>query len=83
VVPLGEFLKRERERKRISLKQVSQHTKITMHYLKYLEENQWDKLPSRTYGKGYLRIYCRYLGLDYKKILLNGIHVTIFMKLTT
>jgi cytoskeletal protein RodZ len=39
-------------------------TKIRGKYLRALEEEQFDVLPSETYVKGFLRTYAEYLGLD-------------------
>jgi len=68
---LGKYLKRERELKRISLREVSKNTKIKEHLLKAIEEDQYAALPSPTYVKGFLLSYAKYLGLDPNDILLR------------
>ena len=42
----------------------SSATKIRGKYLRALEEEQFEQLPSETYVKGFLRTYADYLGLD-------------------
>ena len=44
--------------------QVELATKIRAKYLRALEEEQFELLPSGTYIKGFLRTYSEYLGLD-------------------
>ena len=44
--------------------QAEQTTKIRGKYLRALEEERFDVLPSETYVKGFLRTYADYLGLD-------------------
>ncbi len=39
-------------------------TKIRAKYLRALEEERFEQLPSQTYVKGFLRTYADYLGLD-------------------
>ena len=42
----------------------SRRTKIRAKYLRALEEEEFDSLPSGTYVRGFLRAYASYLGLD-------------------
>ena len=60
----GETLKRERELREISLRQVSEATKIALRYLEALEENRFDALPGVLFNKGFIRAYSAYIGLD-------------------
>jgi hypothetical protein len=67
--PLGEIrigatLVAARERADLDLADVEERTKIRTRYLSALEEERWDDLPSRAYGKGFLRTYAQLLGLD-------------------
>ncbi len=68
-ITLGEFLQKTREEKGLNLAEVAYQTKIREHYLIALENNQVEKMPSKMQGKGYLRIYAQFLGLDEKMIL--------------
>jgi cytoskeleton protein RodZ len=61
---IGSSLREARTRRRIEIAQVEQATKIRGKYLRALEEEQFDVLPSQTYVKGFLRTYADYLGLD-------------------
>ena len=66
----GKYLKAERESRNLSLKQVSESTKIREHLLKTIEEDRYDLLPHAVFVKGFLTAYARYLGLDPKDIIL-------------
>jgi Helix-turn-helix domain/RodZ C-terminal domain len=61
---IGSSLREARSRGQIGIAQVEQATKIRGKYLRALEEEQFDVLPSQTYVKGFLRTYADYLGLD-------------------
>jgi cytoskeleton protein RodZ len=61
---IGSSLREARSRRQIGIAQVEQATKIRGKYLRALEEEQFDVLPSQTYVKGFLRTYADFLGLD-------------------
>jgi hypothetical protein len=50
----GETLKRERELRKISLREVTEATKIGLHYLKAMEGNHFDQLPGGVFNKGFI-----------------------------
>jgi cytoskeleton protein RodZ len=60
----GEKLKLEREKRNITLEQISVSTKIGTRMLRALEENQFSQLPGGIFNKGFVRAYSRVLGLD-------------------
>ena len=66
---LSEKLRRERELRGISLKQIAEETKIAVRFLEALEENRVDLIPGEFYRRSYLRSYARYLGLDEERAL--------------
>ena len=61
---IGDSLREARLRRSLDFAQVEQVTKIRGKYLRALEDEQFDHLPSPTYVKGFLRSYADYLGLD-------------------
>ena len=67
----GKFLKKERERRNVSLEEISKFTKIREHHLKAIEEDKYELLPPTLYIKGYLNGYAKYLALDPKDIVLQ------------
>jgi cytoskeleton protein RodZ len=64
VFEIGTSLREARLRQGIDLPRVEADTKIRAKYLRALEEEKFDVLPSETYVKGFLRTYAEYLGLD-------------------
>jgi cytoskeletal protein RodZ len=66
---LSERLKRERELRAISLKQISEETRIGVRFLEALEDDRLDLIPGEFYRRSYLRAYARYLGLDEDRAL--------------
>ncbi len=68
---LGKYLKRERENRKVTLREVSKHIKVREQFLKAVEEDRRDLLPSFTYVKGFLSAYAKYLGLDSNQVLLR------------
>jgi helix-turn-helix protein len=64
VFEIGKSLREARVRRSIEFAQAEQVTKIRGKYLRALEDEQFEVLPSQTYVKGFLRTYADYLGLD-------------------
>lgn len=61
---IGEVLKGARTRQGLDIRTVEERTKIRTKYLRALENEDWDVLPSPAYAKGFLYTYARLLGLD-------------------
>lgn len=66
---LGELLRRERERKGLSVKQVMESTKISRRILVALEEGDRKNLPHPVYAKGFILNYARLLDLNQAEVL--------------
>jgi len=60
----GEELRRERELRQISLREISEVTKINIRYLEALERNEFDRLPGGVFNKGFVRAYSEFIGVD-------------------
>jgi cytoskeletal protein RodZ len=60
----GEYLKRERELRGVSLKDISEAIRVSLRLLEALEMDDEDSLPHPTYVKGFIKAYCNCLGLD-------------------
>lgn len=61
---VGNWLRSQREARAISLEEASQVTRISRSQLDALEREEFDRLPSRAYCIGFLRVYSEYLGLS-------------------
>lgn len=66
---LGERLKKARDKRRISLMDVSRGTGIQVTYLERIEEGRYDTLPADVYVRGFLRRYAEYVGLREELLL--------------
>lgn len=62
----GESLKRAREERRVSLREIATVTKIGVRFLEYIEADRHGDLPAPVYIRGFVHEYARYLGLDPK-----------------
>ena len=60
----GEKLKLEREKRKVTLEQISVSTKIGTRMLQALEEDKFSQLPGGIFNKGFVRAYARCVGLD-------------------
>lgn len=60
----GALLQAQRETLELSLQQVSEKLNLTMHYVRSLESDSFDKLPADIFVRGYIRNYANLLGLD-------------------
>ena len=60
----GEELRREREIRGISLKEIADATKISKRFLDAIERNDHKTLPAPVFTRGFVREYARYLGLN-------------------
>jgi transcriptional regulator with XRE-family HTH domain len=67
---IGEFLRRERELRHISLDDVAERTKINRRYLAAIEEDHYDHLPGEAFTRGFIRAYAQSVGLDPEDTLL-------------
>jgi cytoskeletal protein RodZ len=60
----GEYLKREREMRGVSLDEITAATRIATRFLQAIEDEHWDQLPGGVFNRGFVRAVARYLGLD-------------------
>jgi len=66
---LGQFLKKERERRGIKIQEIANETNIGSGFLEALEEDNYDDLPGEVFARGFLRSYANFVGLDAKDVL--------------
>ena len=60
----GEELKRERELREFTLRDVSESTKISLRHLEALERNDFEQLPGGVFNRGFVRAYAQFIGVD-------------------
>jgi cytoskeleton protein RodZ len=64
VFEIGSTLREARVRRKLTLQQAEDDTKIRVKYIQAMENEDFDVMPSPAYVKGFLRTYSTYLGLD-------------------
>jgi len=64
----GENLRRERDVRGVSLREVAEGTKISVRFLQALEEDRLDVLPGGLFPRAFVRQYALFLGLDPDKV---------------
>src|ERR1041385_4906392 len=64
MVSLGDELRREREFREISLRDISEATKINMRILEAIEKNDFKILPGGIFARNFIRAYAEFVGLD-------------------
>jgi len=67
----GEYLKREREFRNISLDEISKTTRINKKFFQAIESGNYHVLPGKAFVKGFLKAYCNIVGLDTEEVLLR------------
>lgn len=61
---IGPLLRERREAMGVTLAEAEVATRIRQKYLAALEADEWDLLPGEVVGRGFLRNYSTYLGLE-------------------
>lgn len=63
-MPVGQKLEEARKRKGVSLREVSESTKIRGDYLSAIESGNLEINLPEVYLRGFVRLYSKFLGLD-------------------
>ena len=66
---IGETLKAERARKKLSLDEVQAATRIHKRFLKSIEESNFSLIPTKVSARGFLKVYVDFLGLDTRAVM--------------
>lgn len=68
-ITVGEYLRKIRTERGISLEQVAQTTRVKFAYLQAIEQNEPSELPSVVQARGFLRLYASFLALPAQPLL--------------
>jgi cytoskeleton protein RodZ len=60
----GEQLRAAREARGVTLRQISDHTRIPMRYLEAIENNDYKPLPGGIFNRSFIKKYANYIGFD-------------------
>lgn len=63
-ITIGQLLKTKREARGLNLKTISQQTKVLIGLLEHLENDDLEKLPSKTYVRGFVKSTAKILGIN-------------------
>ena len=66
---VGEFLRAEREKQNLTVKDIEKATSIRAIYIQAIEDGKYDVLPGEVYLKGFIRNYASFLGLNPQQAL--------------
>ena len=66
---LGQYLLNARLAMDIDLRDAAQQTRISIQYLRALENEDFSKLPGEVFVKGFLKNYGRFLKLDESEVM--------------
>lgn len=61
--PLGSFLKHQRERRGVSVAELSRVTRIPLASLEAIESDRFDELPGEVFVRGFLKAYAQAIDL--------------------
>jgi flagellar biosynthesis protein FlhG len=64
----GELLKKLREARGIDIAEIAQRSKVSVHHLRSIEEEQWAAMPAPVYLRGFLVEMARFLRLDVQHV---------------
>jgi cytoskeletal protein RodZ len=62
-------LSRSRKKADVSLEEIAEETKISLRFLRAIEEEEFDKLPGGIFSTSYLRQYAAAIGYDEAELL--------------
>lgn len=68
-ITIGEKLRLAREERGISLRDISEQTRISMRYLQAIETDDYKRLPGGIFNRSFIKSYARYIGFDEKEAI--------------
>src|SRR5258708_6557845 len=67
--PVGQFLRRRREERHMSVEEIARSTRVPMDSVTRIEADQFDELPGEVFVRGFLKSYARAVGLAPEEVL--------------
>jgi cytoskeletal protein RodZ len=65
----GEQLRVAREARGITLREISDHTRISMRYLEAIENDDYKRLPGGIFNRSFIKAYAKHIGFDEREAL--------------
>src|SRR5690606_35783297 len=66
---VGQYLRKQRESKRMSIEEVSRATRVPIASVERIEADQFDELPGEVFVRGFLKSYAQAVGLSADEVL--------------
>ncbi len=66
---VGQYLKRHREARRMSLEEVARATRVPITSMERIEAGQFDELPGEVFVRGFLKSYARAVEIPCDEVL--------------
>lgn len=76
---IGQELKKQRELRQINLEDIANDTKISMRFLRAIEEDNFQILPEGVYRRNFIASYASYIGIDSQALV--NIYKEMFEKI--
>lgn len=70
----GETLRRERELRGVSLREIADATKISVRFLQALEQDRLDVLPGGVFRRAFVKQYAKHIGLDAERLVAEFVY---------
>lgn len=70
----GEFLKKIREYKNVTIERMADMTRISKTYIRNIEDNDFQKLPAEVYTRGFVYQYAKCLKLNPELVATSFLH---------
>ena len=64
----GQILAEARTAKKLEIEEVARITKIRPQFLRLIENDDYQKMPSGAVTKGFIKNYCEFLGLNQHQV---------------
>ena len=71
----GAFLALEREKKGITIEQVASKLNLRVQVIGHLEADEYQHLPEPVFIQGYIRAYCKFLGIPADEVIESYLRV--------
>src|SRR5512145_1365665 len=66
---VGQFLRRQREERQMSVEEVARSTRVPMQSIERIESDRFDELPGEVFVRGFLVAYARAVSLSPEEVL--------------
>ncbi|MDA0990496.1 MAG: helix-turn-helix transcriptional regulator, partial [Verrucomicrobia bacterium] len=66
---LGSQLHEARRKRNLTASEVAAGTRVKVQFIEALENEDFDKFPAPIYGKGFIKLYAEYVGLDPRPLI--------------